>query len=404
MEKRTLLNELRLVLKHLYNVDKLETLSLTQELVGLAVSTDPNTRGLQLRMTVMELIESLKPDGDVNYSTLEWRWYTILHDRYILCHSLWKIEQKLSLGNRQVRREHVHALNTLMVLLAQRLAAKSVSTLAHPEFVATPIEAAVYRFSPVFRVFSLNLLLEEVTSILREINRNQPSEVKYVVQPDNLTVYADRGILHLLLLKILGRLTHSTERDGWINLEARTEPQGVDISIVSNVHLVTDDEDIHLCQLLARTMRAELKIDRVAASETRLSLVVPIGTSLRRVFVIDDEQSAIELFTSYLVGLEYDVSGESNPKQAIKRAVEVQPDVILVDVMMPAVDGWDLLQRLHITPQLANVPIIVCSVINDADLAYALGAARFLRKPVLRQQLVMTLHEVLPQPAPTNPE
>ncbi len=62
--------------------------------------------------------------------------------------------------------------------------------------------------------------------------------------------------------------------------------------------------------------------------------------------------------------------------------------------MMPEMDGWELLQRLNTHPQTADIPVIICSVINDPDLAYSLGASLFLPKPVSRAGVLEALRQL----------
>ena len=73
------------------------------------------------------------------------------------------------------------------------------------------------------------------------------------------------------------------------------------------------------------------------------------------------------------------------------------PDVIVLDVMLPDVDGWKLLTYLREAPISLDIPIIVCSVIKEEELALALGAERFLAKPVRPRLFVETLNQVLNQ-------
>jgi len=68
-------------------------------------------------------------------------------------------------------------------------------------------------------------------------------------------------------------------------------------------------------------------------------------------------------------------------------------------VMLPDMDGWDLLRKLHASPFCAGTPVIVCSVMADKKLALALGATTCLRKPVWRQQLLDAFQHAL-SPAP----
>jgi CheY-like chemotaxis protein len=117
--------------------------------------------------------------------------------------------------------------------------------------------------------------------------------------------------------------------------------------------------------------------------------------SLRKILIVDDESPAIELFRSYLAGLRFEMEAETRPELALARALAFRPHLILIDVMMPAMDGWELLQRLRHAPALRDVPIIACSVLNDGELARSLGATQFLRKPILRHQLITVVQAAL---------
>jgi CheY-like chemotaxis protein len=210
---------------------------------------------------------------------------------------------------------------------------------------------------------------------------------------------------------LLVKLVQAFQRrrvQGDVSLQASPDDNRVVISVASDtIRIQVEDEDLRLCQWLAQCLHTDIAVEEEGPEGTRLGLALPVGTRLRKVLIVDDEQPAVELFQSYLNGLDYQVTGETVAERALERAVAVQPDAIVLDVMMPAVDGWELLQRLRHAPQLRDVPIIVCSVLDDADLAFALGAARFLKKPVLRQQLVTVLQEACTQarrPATGPPE
>jgi CheY-like chemotaxis protein len=73
-------------------------------------------------------------------------------------------------------------------------------------------------------------------------------------------------------------------------------------------------------------------------------------------------------------------------------ARELTPQLILLDVMMPGRDGWTALGQLREHPQTQHIPIIVCSIVSQRELALALGAVAFLRKPVSREDLLAALN------------
>jgi len=73
---------------------------------------------------------------------------------------------------------------------------------------------------------------------------------------------------------------------------------------------------------------------------------------------------------------------------------ELSPFVILLDVMLPEEDGWALLEALKASRETAQVPVIICSVADEAARGLSLGAAAYLTKPVLEEDLVQTISEV----------
>ena len=74
---------------------------------------------------------------------------------------------------------------------------------------------------------------------------------------------------------------------------------------------------------------------------------------------------------------------------------EVDVRLVLLDVMMPGSDGWEILGALKSHPVTSHIPVVVCTVLPERDLALALGAADFLAKPVLRPDLLAVLQRVL---------
>ncbi len=74
---------------------------------------------------------------------------------------------------------------------------------------------------------------------------------------------------------------------------------------------------------------------------------------------------------------------------------ENPPDLIILDVMMPTMDGWQVLRSLKQNPGTEKIPIIVCSVLKEPELAISLGARAYLKKPVDRLELLATLERIL---------
>jgi len=112
------------------------------------------------------------------------------------------------------------------------------------------------------------------------------------------------------------------------------------------------------------------------------------------VLVIDDNADFIQLIERYLTGTTYRVAGERNPALALAAAEKHTPAVILLDVMMPHIDGWEVLGRLRTHPATASIPIMVCTILPQEELALSLGASAYLRKPISQERLLTVLEQL----------
>jgi CheY-like chemotaxis protein len=120
---------------------------------------------------------------------------------------------------------------------------------------------------------------------------------------------------------------------------------------------------------------------------------IGLKSSRRRVLilVIDDNEGLIHLLQRYLSDDTCTVMSVPNTEQGLHSIPQLQPDVIILDIMMPGMDGWELLQRLRTRLETKLIPVVICSVINDPELAFALGASQYILKPVTREAFLNTL-------------
>ena len=98
------------------------------------------------------------------------------------------------------------------------------------------------------------------------------------------------------------------------------------------------------------------------------------------------------MFTKASLGTRYRFIGTRDPEQALPLAQELAPRIIVLDIMLPGTDGWELLGRLREHPETGDVPILVCTILPQDKLAMTLGAAGFVRKPVSREALLDALN------------
>jgi CheY-like chemotaxis protein len=119
-------------------------------------------------------------------------------------------------------------------------------------------------------------------------------------------------------------------------------------------------------------------------------LIWPV-TSPRILLIVDDNAKIIELFRRYLDGQDWVVKGVNSGAEAWQKIAESTPAVIMLDVMMPAEDGWEVLVKFKKDPRTSAIPVVICSVVQEPQLARSLGAAGYLPKPVSQMELLTAL-------------
>ena len=165
------------------------------------------------------------------------------------------------------------------------------------------------------------------------------------------------------------------------------------------------------CQMMGGSIRAESELGK--GSTFTLELPVEVGkpeTVVRPtepgarpgapedrhcILVIDDDPKVQRLIELTLKPAGYTVRFAADAKDGLRLARELHPAVITLDVLMPDMDGWSVLSALKAQPELANIPVIMLTIMEDRDLGFALGASEYLMKPIDRGQLLEVLKKYL---------
>jgi CheY-like chemotaxis protein len=114
----------------------------------------------------------------------------------------------------------------------------------------------------------------------------------------------------------------------------------------------------------------------------------PKATSRGTVLLIDDDATARDLVRRVLDREGFNVLAAASGGEGLRLARAERPDVILLDVVMPGMDGWTVLSAIKSDPGLAGIPVVMLSVVENRELGYVLGAADYVVKPVDRDRLV----------------
>jgi CheY-like chemotaxis protein len=213
-------------------------------------------------------------------------------------------------------------------------------------------------------------------------------------------VRVEQGSRVPLRQAVLNALTYALDLavGGAVDIETFSEPTSVGVLVTvscvgrARFEEPSDDQQSRqrLCAELMDAMGGCFEREQLAPERCLLRLRWPL-TVAPSLLVIDDNEGFLELHRRYLAGHYWRVYGAISGAEAREIIAESRPTVILLDVLMPQEDGWDLLVALKGAEATRDIPVIVCSVLKEAQLALSLGAAAYLPKPVTEASLLQAL-------------
>ncbi len=117
-----------------------------------------------------------------------------------------------------------------------------------------------------------------------------------------------------------------------------------------------------------------------------------------RVLLVDDYPDAREMYTEYLQYSGFEVVEAGNGQEALQRAVDATPDIILMDLSLPVMDGWEATRRLKADQRTASIPVVALTghaLAGISQGAKAAGCDAFITKPCLPEDLVKEIRKIL---------
>jgi PAS domain S-box-containing protein len=127
----------------------------------------------------------------------------------------------------------------------------------------------------------------------------------------------------------------------------------------------------------------------------------PTGSRLPTVLIIDDDATVRDLMTRYLSREGFCVETAATGDEGLRLARQLRPDAITLDVLLPNINGWQVLSVLKADPELADVPIVVMSIVDDKNTGFRLGATDYLTKPIDYKRLTRLLNHYRPPATPS---
>lgn len=302
------------------------------------------------------------------------------------------------------------------------------------------------RFEMVYETFAVSDLLWEVITIMQPLADGKFIELSGDSGDENDYISADRVKMKQIMYNLLSNAIKFTPEGGKAGVAVSHEVSnedspatlkftvwdtGVGISAEDQERIFQEFEQVDttlsrefggaglglaLSKKLVELHGGRIWVESTPGKGSAFSFTVPVTTAAEEkmpeepeaiglnfpwmkdeaplILVVEDDTATAELLTLHLTQAGYKVAHAFNGEDAIAKARQLQPFAITLDVMLPRKDGWEVLQTLKSDEGTTGIPVIIHSIVDNKDLAFALGATDYLLKPLDKNALLAKLEEI----------
>lgn len=399
-------------LKHLY-----DPIHRPSKIVWDVLDCAPQQGVEAIQNALIQAIEEMKPSPEVPSTARSRRIYNLLSYRFV--HDLTQEEtaERLGISARHLRREQPEAVYALALHLWEARCLDSLPPsdlrqeseqsedalsmgIRSPDWqsqlkqdLSSLQKSAPGTVAPVSEIIHSGIVLANVLALKKGVTLKTDS-----VQP-NLVADIHPSAMRQVLIKATRQLVDYMSF-GEITFRAWRDKKRIRIDIVGAPVMVAEPPRNDLVREILAALGGSCDIQ--VATES-ISFRIAFPSVDHGIVVVDDNPDMIHLYQRYAMGTRYHIYA-SDGAHLFKTVEAHCPSVIVLDVMLPDTDGWDLLAHLSEHPTTRSIPVVVCSVVREEDLALALGAAGYLSKPVQRHDFIRALERVLDQDSAEAPK
>ncbi|MEA3345586.1 MAG: response regulator [Chloroflexota bacterium] len=357
-------------------------------------------RAQRFRRLLMETIEELSPPNQVPINSKAWRSYHLLSSRYVEWREPQVVMQELGIGERQFYREQHKAVEALAQLLwekyqwVEEYGTDEREAGSDEEAKPQTLRGEAERLASKPQRVELKEVVQGVLRVVRPLSRERGVGISHHLEEHLPAIYANRILVRQILIQALSRCITQPEvsgiRVGFMRSRRQIEVEVTVFTSQGTRQSTAQALSWDTAQQLVEMVGGEWRGVTVGQEQYRLRFTLPTSEP-RMLLAIEDNPAAVKLLERYLIRQEYQVVGASNGEDALRLAQELEPDVITLDVMIPNQDGWEVLDKLKRDPDTKEIPVLICSVLDEEQVGFALGASAYLKKPFSQAQLLDVL-------------
>ncbi|CAG1012391.1 partial two-component system, NarL family, sensor histidine kinase EvgS, partial [Anaerolineales bacterium] len=271
-------------------------------------------------------------------------------------------------------------------------------------------------------------ITNSVLSTMTGLIKDKPIQLQRNIQPDLPTVRADAIRIRQVMINLLSNAAKFTD-EGSINVEVGLKRgtagrNEVCVSVTDTGPGIAEQDQaklfqpfsqvddsptrktggtglgLSICQHIVNMHGGKIWVESEVGRGSTFHFTLPlfrkehesaVDGSNKVVLAIDDDMQVIGLYERYLHPQGYQVIPLTDPSQAVERVKQIRPFAVTLDIMMPGIDGWQVLDNLKGDPDTRNIPVIICSIVEELEKGFNLGATDYLVKPILEEDLVNAL-------------
>lgn len=360
----------------------------------LPVSRDAHDtveRAQLLRGRLLDAIEMMRPASHASPSATASRAYDCLRLRYVSGLRVDEVAQQLALSPRQVYRDLGWAEEQLAQLLDS--ACPPAAQSPEPDLRSGALADEVRYLAHKPESVRVTDLLSAAVATVAPLAQLQGITVSVAgVDADTTVALTPVVVRHALTLVLSAVVQNATSPQVQVTVGGGQMEAEVTIPLGRPGEVSRHDLVQAAIQILEQ-QRLGHRLETDSVENECLTVLLPLDKRWR-VLIVEDNPGASALYERYLSTSEWDPVKVPHPRLANEWVAARDIDAVLLDVMMSEMDGWTVLRALKADRRTSSVPVIMCSVLSDTELASALGAAAYLTKPVSRLELLKTLRQV----------